>query len=141
MIIRNIYGEEGVGKSTVCLKFLKCLLALNAKVNTYNTFEWGDFKAMLTLADTRIAIYSAGDEKGHLMDAIDFGREVCCDYLICCERKNIHWREVIEGLNENELHNCITLENAIDPNEREIKQNELVVNLLNLILNKAENED
>lgn len=138
MIIRIIYGEEGVGKSTVCLKFLKCLLALNAKMNTYNTFEWGDFKAMLTLADTRIAIYSAGDEKGHLMDAIDFGRELNCDYLICCERKNIHWKVAIEGLTENETYDWITLKSFDDSNEREISQNHLVFYLLNLILNNAE---
>ena len=75
------------------------------------------------------------------MDAIKFARETNCDYLVCCERKKIHWKEVIEDLNDNEQHNWMTLENYIDPNKRDIKQNEIVVNLLNLILNKVENED
>lgn len=141
MIIQIIYGEEGVGKSTVCLKLLKCLLALNANVKTYSTFDWGDFKVSVTINDKKISIYSAGDEKGHLMDAVEFGRETDSDYLICCERKNIHWREIIDGLNENEQHDWITLDVISDPNEREKLQNDIVISLLNLILNNADYEE
>lgn len=62
--------------STICLNLKNCLSALNAKMITYNTFQGDDFKAMITLVDNRIAICTVADEKGNLMDTIDYDREV-----------------------------------------------------------------
>lgn len=134
MEIKILYGEEGVGKSTTCRKLLKVLVALNARVLAYEEFEWGDFKATLLINGKRVSIYSAGDEKGHLRNAIEYGRNSKCALLVCCERKYIHWKETIEGLKDGEYHEWLTLESYKEMNEKDKQQNKIVLNILNSII-------
>lgn len=134
MEIKILYGEEGVGKSTSCRKLLKVLVALSAQVLVYEEFEWGDFKATLLINGKRVSIYSAGDEKGHLRNAIEYGRTSKCAFLLCCERSYIHWKETIEGLKDWETYDWLTLKAYEEMNEKDIQQNKIVINLLNSII-------
>lgn len=136
MKIFLLYGEKDAGKTTTCRKLLKCIMALGGAIVSYDTFKWvKDFKCVTTFANKRIGIYSPGDEKSHLRDAISFGFEQKCDILVATVRKGISYNS---ALNEMDLENdCvwITLGKEATTNLQDSNENHIVIKLIDEFYN------
>lgn len=128
-----IYGEQDAGKSTTCQRLYNTLKGLDATVCFYERFEWGDFKSVLTLHDSKIAIYSAGDEKQHLVNAINFGKEHGCELIVAVVRYRTHYNETLEGFVCGEDFDWFTLEKGQDLREINLNESRMAITLLNEI--------
>ena len=129
-----IYGEQNAGKSTTCRRLFSTLRGLDATVDYYERFEWGDFKAVLTLNGVKIAIYSAGDEKQHLKNAIVLANEKNCEILVAVVRSRTHYNETLQDLTCGEDFFWFTLETGDDIDQININEFRMVINLLNEIV-------
>lgn len=134
MKIYLIYGEQNVGKSTACRHLFSVMKGLDATVDFYERFEWGDFKAALTLNGVKTAIYSAGDEKHHLEDAIDFSAKRECEILVAVVRSRTHYNETLRDLTCGEDFFWFTLESGRDIEEMDANESRIVVNILKEIV-------
>ncbi|MDE5595371.1 MAG: ATP-binding protein [Muribaculaceae bacterium] len=130
MKIFLIYGEQDTGKSTVCRRLFSALKGLDATIDYYERFEWGDFKSILTLNGVKIAIYSAGDEKQHLLAAREFGQTRGCDLLISAVRYHTHYNETLEDLTCEKDFFWLTLDKGADPEEMNSNENLIAFDLL-----------
>lgn len=135
MKIFLIYGEKDAGKSTSCSKILKLLLALGAKVKFYDTFYWGDFKALVTFENKLIGIYTPGDERAHLCEAIAFGYDNGCDILVAPVRKGIAYNAPLEEISNKDEAEWVEIAKGADEAEMEHLENGLAINILNKIYN------
>ena len=132
-----IYGELDAGKSTTCLRLHKMLKGIDAIVDFYERFPWGDFKSVLKLHGTKIAIYSAGDEKQHLQNAIDFGNSQACDLLVAVVRTGTHYNETLADLTRGEDFEWFTLVKGINTDEVSLNETRMVIQLFNEIVKAA----
>ena len=130
MKIYLIYGEQDAGKSTVCRRLFSALKGLDATVDYYERFEWGDFKTVLTLNGLKIAIFSAGDAKQLLADAREFGQNRRCDVLISAVRYHIHYNETIEDLTCEKDFFWLTLDKGADAEEMNRNETRIAFDLL-----------
>ncbi|MDE5829583.1 MAG: hypothetical protein K2H48_06315 [Duncaniella sp.] len=130
MKIFLIYGEQDAGKSTVCRRLFYALKGLDATVDYYERFEWGDFKAIQTLNGAKIAIYSAGDEKQHLLAARKFGQDKGCDVLISAVRYHTHYNETLEDLTCEKDFFWLTLDKGSDTDEMNFNETKIAFDLL-----------
>ena len=128
-----IYGEQDAGKSTSCLRLYHTLKGLDATVEFYERFSWGDFKSVVTLNGSKIAIYSAGDEKQHLMNAIEFGQNQGCEVLVAVVRYKTHYNETLQELTCGEDFFWFTLDKGNDHNEMNRNESRMVMQLLDEI--------
>ncbi|MCM1355016.1 MAG: hypothetical protein NC212_01250 [Staphylococcus sp.] len=135
MKIFLIYGEKDAGKSTACSKILKLLLALDAKVKFYDTFYWGDFKTLVTFENKLIGIYTPGDERAHLREAIAFSYDNGCDILVVPVRKGIAYNAPLEETSEKDEVEWVKISKGTDENEMDHLENDLAINILNKIYN------
>lgn len=135
MKIFLIYGEKDAGKSTSCSKILKLLSALGAKVKFYDTFSWGDFKALMTFENKLIGIYTPGDERAHLRESIAFGSDYDCDILVAPVRKGIAYNAPLEEISDKDVAEWITIAKGADSAEIEHLENGLAIDVLNKIYN------
>lgn len=135
MKIFLIYGEKDAGKSTACSKILKLLLALSAKVKFYDTFTWGDFKTLVTFDNKLIGIYTPGDERGHLREAIAFGYDNGCDILVATVRKGIAYNAPLEDVPAKDEPERIVISKGADDAEMEHLEKGLAIDILNKIYN------
>lgn len=100
-----IYGEKDAGKTTTCIRLLRSLIALGGVVKFYDTFDWeNDFRAIIEFQHRRVGIYSPGDERGHLRDALSFGTDNNCDILVATVRKGIAYNA---PLRETDVANSV----------------------------------
>ncbi len=137
MKIFLIYGEKDAGKTTTCQKILDWLNFKGWNQQAYQSFDkpsadwYGDFCVKGTFHDKAIAIYSAGDEKAHLSEALSFAHESpCCDILIATVRKGIHYIDPLTNhVNQsNDTVEWVTLEKdsiskTMDENEEVLVKN------------------
>ena len=130
MKVYLIYGEQDAGKSTVCHRVFSSLKGLGATVYYYERFEWGDFKSALTLYGMKIAIYSAGDEKQHLLAARKFGQDKGCDVLISAVRYHTHYNETLEDLTCEKDFFWLTLDKGSDTDEINFNEAKIAFDLL-----------
>lgn len=135
MKIFFVYGAKDAGKSTACSKILKLLLALSAKVKFYDTFSWGDFKTLLTFENKLIGIYTPGDERAHLREAIAFGYDNGCDILIAPVRKGIAYNAALEGISDKDETETVEIAKGVDEDEMEHLENGLAIDILHKIYN------
>lgn len=135
MKIFLIYGEKDAGKSTACSKILKVLVALNAKVKFYDTFSWGDFKALVTFDNKHIGVYTPGDERAHLREAINFGSSNGCDILVAPVRKGIAYNAPLEEISDKDEAEWIEITKGTDETEMEHLENVLAIEVLKKIYN------
>lgn len=136
MKIILIYGEQDAGKSTTCSKILKLLLALSAKIKSYDTFEWGDFKALVEFEDKLIGIYSPGDESAHLSEAINFGVSKECDFLIATVRKGIQYNAPLATIHADDSQEWQYLDKGSNETEKDRLENKLAILTIEKILQK-----
>ena len=135
MKIFLVYGEKDAGKSTACSKILKLLSALSAKVKFYDTFSWGDFKTLVTLENKLIGIYTPGDERAHLREAIAFGYDNGCDILIAPVRKGIAYNAPLEEISDKDEAEWVEIAKGAVEDEMEHLENGLAIYILNKIYN------
>ena len=135
MKIFLIYGEKDAGKSTACSKILKLLLALSAKVKFYDIFSWGDFKTLVTFENKLIGIYTPGDERAHLREAIAFGYDNGCDILVATVRKGIAYNAPLEEISDKDETERVDIAKGADEPEMEHLENGLAIDILNKIYN------
>lgn len=105
MKILLIYGEENAGKTTTCQKILDWLNARGWNQLSYEKIEdpadgwFDDFKVKGTFNGKTIAIYSPGDDRGHVRNAISFSHESpACDILVATIRKGIHYTQPLSSV-------------------------------------------
>lgn len=143
MEIYLIYGEENVGKTTTCRKILDWLDAHNWKQITYGSIEnpaegWiGDFKAKGVINDKTVAVYSPGDDCGHIREAISFGLQLpCSDILIATVRKGIHYHKPLEHFKNSPEHtiNWLTLHRCANAAEQHSQEEELTKQITDKII-------
>ena len=132
-----IYGEQDAGKSTTCLRLHKMLKGIDATIDFYERFPWGDFKSVLELHGTKIAIYSAGDEKQHLLNAIDFGNSRACDLLVAVVRAGTHYNEPLADFTCGEDFDWFTLKKGNNTEEVNLNETRMVIQLFNEIVKAA----
>lgn len=129
-----VYGENDSGKTTSCVKLLKCLIALGGTVKSYDTFDWpDDFKSLLEFRHKRIGIYSPGDERGHLTEAIAFGKNNNCDILVATVRKGIAYNAPLQNIGANNSGEWVTLASGLNIDEKDNNENGAVIEILNKI--------
>ncbi|MDE5744229.1 MAG: hypothetical protein K2H84_01045 [Paramuribaculum sp.] len=128
-----IWGESDAGKTTTCIRMYNVLKSMGATVLYYEIVPEYDFKAVLMLNNTKICIYSAGDAKGHLIEAIQFGANYVCDILIGVISYYKHHNEALGEFREGEDFEWRTLTKFEDIVEKDFAENKLVMNLLNEI--------
>ena len=138
MKIVLIWGVEGSGKTTTCRKLLKTLLSLGGDSVSYEVFFYdgnisNDFKSLLLLDNKKIAIYSAGDEKGHIRNAVKFGEGNACDVLIGTWRHKVHFNEPLEGYVQNKDWFRVNLTGTETPSEQNAAENSLIPKILEKI--------
>ena len=125
-----IYGEQGAGKTTACVKIMKILHTLDAQVLLYSEMFDEDFKAVVRYAGKRIAIYSPGDECAHLKEAIQFGDDNQCDCLIAAVRKGTHYNTVLPEPTDDDRPDWIELDASDSLDDKILKQNEVVLEII-----------
>ena len=134
MKIFLIYGEKDAGKTTACQKLLKCILSLGGKLKSYDTFTWdNDFKSVTEFESKRIGIYSPGDDRGHLRDAITFATDNNFDILVATVRKHIAYNEPLKEIDEGNSYEWITLHKGATDAEFDYNENGIVIELLDRI--------
>ncbi len=134
MKIYLIYGEKDAGKTTACQKLLKCILSLGGKLKSYDTFTWNnDFKSVTEFESKRIGIYSPGDERGHLSEAITFGTDHNCDILVATVRKGIAYNAPLNEMSDSNSGEWITLHKGATDAELDYNENGIVIELLDRI--------
>ena len=127
-----IYGEKNVGKTTVCRRLYSAFKGMGATVQHYERInDWNDFESVLTLAGSKIAIYSAGDEKINVVNARKLGENWGCDVLIASVSYGIHYNETLEDLENNKDFFWFTLERGDDDAEMDRNESRMVLDLLN----------
>lgn len=128
-----IYGEPEVGKTTTCKRLFNTIRGLDSTVDFYERFSWGDFKSILTLNNSKIAIYSAGNEKQHLKGAIDFGNSWGCEVLVATVNARTHYNEPLDGLVCGEDFDWFTLPKGNTLEEVQLNELKLILCLLKSI--------
>ena len=134
MKIYLIYGEKDAGKTTSCQKLLKCLQSLGGTLKTYSTFDWAnDFKCVTEFENKRIGIYSPGDDRGHLSDAITFGTDYNCDILVATVRKGIAYNAPLNEMDGGNSGEWITLHKGATDADLDYNENGIAIELLDRI--------
>lgn len=128
-----VYGEQDAGKTTTCVRLYTTLKGFDSAVQYYEIFPWGDFKSILQLNNTKIAIYSAGDEKQHLKSAIEFGMSWECEVLIAVVRSQTHYNELLKDLTCGEDFFWFILDKGNDNTEKDLYEHRIVIKLFNEI--------
>lgn len=118
-----VKGDKHVGKSTTCrwvyLK-LKSSGATTKFMDLINGF--GDIETVLTWNGSKIAIYTAGDEKQNLINARRLADKWDCDVLIAAVTKGLHHNETLSDLEDGKDIFWFQLEKGSD--ETEMDKNE-----------------
>ena len=109
---------------------MKILHTLDAQVLLYSEMFDEDFKAVVRYAGKRIAIYSPGDECGHLKEAIQFGNDKDCDCLIAAVRKGTHYNTVLPEPAEDNRPDWIELDISEDLSDKILKVNEVALEII-----------
>ena len=123
MIILSVYGEQNSGKSTVCRSLYMELKDLGATTDYLELINgYGDIESVLSLNGSKIAIYSAGDDKSYLVAARELAKKWDCDILVMAVTKGCHYNEVFENLKEGKTLFWFTLKKGAD--EAEMTKNE-----------------
>ncbi|MDE5573957.1 MAG: hypothetical protein K2I94_09460 [Muribaculaceae bacterium] len=86
---------------------------------------FGDIESVLSLNGSKIAIYSAGDDKSYLIAAIELAKKWDCDVLVMAVTKGCHYNEVFEDLVEGKTLFWFTLKKGADKAEMD-KNEELL---------------
>lgn len=134
MKIYLIYGEQDAGKTTACRKLYNCIISLGGVLKFYDTFKWeNDFKCVTEFDGKRLGVYSPGDERGHLSDAIAFGNENNCDVLVAAVRKRIAYNAPLQEMGDTNSDKWLTLDKGVTEDERRWNVNRIVIALLNKI--------
>ncbi len=95
---------------------------------------FNDFKAKGCFNNKVIAIYSPGDEKEHLREAISFAQtNPCCDILIATVRKGIHYSQPLTTVSNSPLNTIewFTLKSGTTISEKNRHEDELVRQIVN----------
>lgn len=134
MKIYLIYGEKDAGKTTACQKLLRCILSLGGSLKFYEAFVWeNDFKCITEFESKRIGIYSPGDDRGHLRDAITFATDNNFDILVATVRKHIAYNEPLKEIDNGNSYEWITLYKGATDAEFDYNENGIVITLLDKI--------
>lgn len=128
-----IYGEQDAGKSTTCGRLFNILKAFDATVLYYERFPWADFKAIIEFANSRIAIYSVGDDNQHLQAALDFANNWDCHILVAAVRVRTHYSETLKDFVCGEDYDWFTLQKGGNPEETNRNVNRIALTILNQI--------
>lgn len=129
-----IYGEQDVGKTSVCNQLKERILSCGGVLENFTAFNWlNDFKSLIFWQNQQIAIYSPGDEKGHLVDAIAFGEDNKCDTLVATVRKGIAYNDPLSNVSENNTIEWIPLKRGITIEEMKGYEADVVIKLLDKI--------
>ncbi len=110
-------------------------MGLGYAVKHYDTFDWdGDFKCVLKKKRECIAIYSPGDERGHLSDAIKYGKDNSCQLLVVPVRKGIRYNAPLNELDDNDAKEWLTLNSGCLEEELDLNENRLVCEIIQKIV-------
>ena len=80
-----VYGDNNTGKTTVIDQAYDKLLELGAECEIPRTEGPGDFEAVLSYKNMKIAFSSAGDSKAYVNERVD--KYKACDILITAYNK------------------------------------------------------
>lgn len=115
MKIILIYGEKDAGKTTTCRRIHDWLKAQGWNQSSYAKIEnpadgwFNDFKVKGVHKKKTIAIYSPGDDCGHVREALSFAQELpSCDVLIATIRKGIHYTQPLAAVANSPQHTIIS---------------------------------
>lgn len=128
-----IWGDSNAGKTTSCFKLLKILIALDARIVSYQTFDCGDFCATLLFEGFKIAIYSAGDSKSWFKGALQYGEEECVDILVGVLSSGKHYSEALQKYEQDKDYFWYNLPYTEADEEKSVSENHLIVTVLEKI--------
>ncbi|MBD5173290.1 MAG: hypothetical protein HDT08_01450 [Bacteroidales bacterium] len=139
MKILLIYGDKNAGKSTACRSLYFELRGLGATTDYLELINgFGDIEAVLSLNGSKIAIYSAGDNKDYIIAARELAKKWNCDVLIAPVTKGCHYNEVLEDLENEKDFFWFPLEKGADEAEmdrNEERLNEELIKIIREIIN------
>ena len=131
MKILLIYGDKNAGKSTTCRGLYRELKASGATVDYLDLINaFGDIEAVLSLNGSKIAIYSAGDDKNYLIEAREHAEKWNCDVLIAPVTKGCHYNEVLNDLENNKDFIWFTLLKGADEAEMDRNEDRLIEEII-----------
>lgn len=126
-----VYGDEVYAIRTTCLKILRILHSLEARIESYSEISQEDFSSVVIFNDRRIAIYSAGSASSELREALSFADNNNCDVLITTVRKGIHYNTVLPDPETDKEREWREFDTTVDNPENELKrQNEIAWNVI-----------